>query len=46
MLVPGATAGSVAAMNATLDIDQPVVGRTAGIAGVNGEYYPTYLMLG
>lgn len=46
MLVPGATAGCVAAMNATLDVDQPIVGRTVGIAGVSTEYYPTYLMLG
>lgn len=46
MLVPGAVAGSVAPMNATLDIDQPVVGRTIGIAGADTEYYPTYLMLG
>lgn len=46
MLTTGSVSGSVAIMNATLDVDMPIVGRTIGIAGADGEYYPTYLMLG
>lgn len=45
MLVPGSVAGAVAAMNATLDIDQPIVGRMAMTAGVDTEYKPVTLTI-
>jgi hypothetical protein len=45
MLVPGATAGSLAAMNATLDIDQPVVATMGHTAGVDGQYKPVLLAI-
>jgi hypothetical protein len=45
MLVPGTVAGSVAAMNATLDIDIPVIGRMFGTAGVDTEYKPIILTI-
>lgn len=38
MLTFSATAGAVAAINATLDIDQPVIGRMPFAAGVDTEY--------
>jgi len=43
MLVPGAVAGSLSAMNATLDIDQPVVAKTLATAGVDTQYKPVLL---
>lgn len=45
MLVPGATAGSLAAMNATLDVDQPVAGVAFGVAGTDGGCSPCFLTL-
>jgi len=45
MLVMASTAGAVGAMNATLDIDQPVVGIKALAAGVDGQYGPVYLLI-
>lgn len=43
MLTMSATDGALAAINATLDIDQPVVGIAWGTAGVAGEYKPVML---
>lgn len=45
MLVPGATAGSLAAMNATLDVDQPVAGVAFAAAGTDGRCSPCFLIL-
>jgi len=45
MLVPGATAGALAAMNATLDVDQPVAGVTFATAGTDGRCSPCFLTL-
>lgn len=45
MLTPGTMAGSVIIMNATLDVDMFAIGRTIGIAGADGEYYPILLEL-
>jgi hypothetical protein len=43
MLTLAATAGALAAINATLDIDQPIVAQTIGVAGADTEYYPVLL---
>ncbi|WP_428562103.1 MAG: hypothetical protein ACP59X_20525 [Solidesulfovibrio sp. DCME] len=45
MLVPGATAGSVTAMNASLDIDQPVAGVAFAAAFTDGHCQPCFLTL-
>lgn len=45
MLVPGATAGSLSAMNATLDVDQPVAGVAFAAAFADGKYQPCFLTL-
>lgn len=45
MMIPGATAGGVADMNSTLDVDQPVIGLQFGTAGVSGEYKPIVLKI-
>lgn len=45
MLVPGATAGTLAAMNATLDVDQPVAGVAFGAAATAGRHQPCFLTL-
>lgn len=45
MLVPAATAGALAAMNATLDVDQPVAGVAFGAAFADGRHQPCYLTL-
>ncbi|MGE4537031.1 MAG: hypothetical protein AB7D37_08125 [Desulfovibrio sp.] len=45
MLVPGATAGSLTAMNATLDTDQPVAGVAFGAAFTAGLCQPCFLTL-
>lgn len=45
MLVPGATAGGLKAMDTTLDIDMPVVARAFGTAGVATEYKPVILCI-
>lgn len=42
MLVPGAN-GALAAMDSTLDIDDPVIGVQYGTPGVAGEYKPVML---
>lgn len=43
MLTLSATAGALAAINATLDIDQPIVARMIQTAGVATEYKPVKL---
>lgn len=45
MMTLSATAGALAAINATLDIDQPVCGIMHGTAGVATEYKPVFLMI-
>lgn len=45
MLVPGATAGSLAAMNATLDTDQPVTGVAFAAAFTDGRCQPCFLTI-
>jgi hypothetical protein len=45
MLTHGATDGSVGAINATLDIDQPIIGVSWGLAGVATEYQPVFLTI-
>jgi len=45
MLTMGATDGALAAINATLDIDQPIVGTMWGTVGVDGEYKPVFLTI-
>lgn len=45
MLVPGAAAGSVTAMNATLDTDQPVAGVAFAAAFTDGRCQPCFLTL-
>jgi len=45
MLVPGAVAGSLKVMNATLDIDMPYVALKSLNAGVDTEYKPVKLLL-
>jgi len=45
MLVPAATAGSLGAMNATLDVDQPVTGVAFAVAGTDGRCSPCFLTL-
>jgi len=45
MLVPGATAGSLAPMNAALDVDQPVAGVAFAAAAVGGRFQPCFLTL-
>lgn len=43
MLTLSSTAGALAAINATLDIDQPIIGVMWGTAGVATEYKPVML---
>uniref|UniRef100_I2PYN1 Uncharacterized protein n=1 Tax=Desulfovibrio sp. U5L TaxID=596152 RepID=I2PYN1_9BACT len=45
MLVPGATAGSLAAMNTTLDVDQPVAGVAFAAPTTAGRHQPCFLTL-
>lgn len=45
MVTAGSTAGSLAAMNSTLDIDVPIVGIMGFTAGVTTEYKPVDLRL-
>lgn len=45
MLVPGPAAGALSAMNATLDVDQPVSGVTFATAGTDGRCSPCFLTL-
>lgn len=45
MLVPGATAGALAAMNATLNVTQPVTGVAFAVAGADGRCSPCFLTL-
>jgi hypothetical protein len=45
MLVPAATAGALAAMNATLDVDQPVAGVAFAAAFADGRHQPCFLTL-
>lgn len=45
MMVPGATAGSLAAMNAALDVDQPAVAVALACAGSAGLYKPFFLKI-
>ncbi|HWQ10932.1 MAG TPA: hypothetical protein VN436_17555 [Holophaga sp.] len=45
MLVPGATAGSLSAMNAALDVDQPVAGVAFAAPAVDGKHQPCFLTL-
>ncbi len=45
MMVPGATAGSLAAMNATLDVDQPVAAVALAVAGSAGRRRPFFLKI-
>ena len=45
MLVPGAAAGSLAAMNASLDVDQPVAGVAFAAAFADGKHQPCLLTL-
>ncbi len=45
MLVPGATAGSLAGMNASLDVDRPIVAVAMAAAGVAGQYKPCFLKI-
>ncbi len=45
MLVPGAVAGSLGPMNATLDVDQPVAGVAFAAAAVGGRHQPCFLTL-
>jgi len=45
MLTLGSVAGSLAAINATLDIDQPYFAQKTLNAGVNTEYKPVHLFI-
>lgn len=45
MMTLSATSGALAAINATLDIDQPVCAIMKYTAGVAGEYKPVFLTL-
>jgi len=45
MLTHSTTDGAVAAVNATFDIDQPIIGIAWGTAGVATEYKPVYLTI-
>lgn len=45
MLVPGAAAGSLAAMNAALDVDQPVAGVAFAAAFADGKRQPCLLTI-
>lgn len=45
MLTMGSVAGSLAAINATLDIDQPICARTFGTVGVDTDYKPVMLLV-
>jgi len=45
MLVPGAAPGSLAAMNATLDVDQPVAGVAFAAAFADGKHQPCLLTI-
>lgn len=45
MLTLSGTAGALAAINATLDIDQPIIAISHGTAGVSGEYKPIFLKI-
>jgi len=45
MLVPGATAGALSAMNASLDVDQPVAGVAFAAAMADGVCQPCFLTL-
>lgn len=45
MLTHASVAGSLAAINATLDIDQPILARTWGTAGVDTDYKPVFLLV-
>lgn len=45
MLVPGAAPGSLSAMNATLDTDQPVTGVAFAAAFTDGRCQPCFLTL-
>jgi hypothetical protein len=44
-MVLGATAGSVKAMSASVDVDIPEVGWQMGTAGIDGEYKPIFLTI-
>ncbi len=45
MLTLSSTAGALAAINATLDIDQPILATAMGTVGVAGEYKPVMLKI-
>lgn len=45
MMVPGAAPGSLVAMNAALDVDQPVVALALAVAGNAGRYRPYFLKI-
>lgn len=45
MMVPGATAGSLAGMKATLDVNQPVIALALACAGSAGLYKPFFLKI-
>lgn len=45
MLVPGAAPGSLTAMNATLDVDQPVAGVAFAAAFADGKHQPCLLTI-
>jgi len=45
MLTLSSTAGALAAINATLDIDQPICAISWGTVGVSGEYKPVFLRI-
>lgn len=45
MLTLSSTAGALTAINATLDIDQPICGISWGTVGVATEYKPVFLKL-
>lgn len=45
MLTLGAASGSLIAINATLDIDQPIVAIAYSTAGVDTEYKPVFLLI-
>jgi len=45
MLTLGATAGSVAAINSSLDVDQPIFAQMGSTVGVTGEYKPIRLFI-
>jgi len=45
MLTLSGTSGALQAMNATLDIDMPIVAVSWGTAGVSGEYKPVFMKI-